>query len=284
VVARWQLLRLGATPGQIDGWVARGRLRPLHAGVYLVGPIVPPHAHEIAAVLACGPNAALSHRSAACLYALLPYPAQPAPVDVTVVGRNPRRSGAIRVHRSQSLRRHEVRERLGIPVTSPQRTLVDLAGCCESEELEAAIAEAFALGLTNRSQLLGAIEANPGKRGCALLRRQLHAERRPARTRSRPERTLVRLLRQAGVRDPEANVRVSGWEVDLFWPDVGLVVEIDAYATHSSPRAFERDRRKAAELEDLGLTVRRVSALQIRDEPRLTVARIERTLGELERA
>jgi very-short-patch-repair endonuclease len=266
------------TAGRIDGWVARRRLRPLLRGVYLIGPVVTPHAYEMAAALAYAPNAALSHHSATYLSEILPYPAQPGLIDVTVTGRRPGRHPDIRLHRRAKLAPHELREREHIPVTAVPRTLIDLAGCCSPTELEAAVAEAFALRLTNRTQLLNTVRAAPGTRGAARLRALLHGERRTARTRSRPERELLTRIRAAGLPEPEVNVRVGGWEVDLFWRDVGLVVEVDAYATHSSPRAFERDRRKAAELEDLGLTVRRVTAAQIGDQPGLTLARIERAV------
>ncbi len=275
VVARWQLLEFGITAGQIDGWVARGRLRPLFPGVYLVGPVAPPHADEMAAGLAYAPNAALSHHSAAYLYKILPYPAQPGPVDVTVAGRRPGSHSGVRVHRS-TLAQHELRERESIPVTAVPRTLIDLAGCCDPARLEAAVAEAFALRLTSRGQLLKAIDHAGGRRGTARLRALLEGE--PKRTRSTPERRLLTALRAACVPEPEVNFRVGHWEIDFYWPDPGLAVEVDAYSTHSSPWAFERDRRKGAELEDMGIRLLRVSAAQVGDERPATVERIRRAL------
>jgi very-short-patch-repair endonuclease len=281
VVSRAQLSEAGMTARQIGRLLAEGELRPLHRGVYLLGPVTPLHARELAAVLACAPKAALGHHSATYLYELLPYPRRPHPVDVIVTGHHPGRHPGIRLHRTATLAPHELRERAGIPITSVPRTLIDLAACCSPTQLEAAVAEAFALGLPDRSQLLRLIRGHPGRRGVAILRAQLGGERKPARTRSRPERTLLREVRDAGLPEPEVNVKLGRWEVDLLWRDAGLVVEIDAYATHSSPRAFERDRRKSAELEDLGLTVRRVSDRQIRDQTVLTVRRIRRALREL---
>jgi very-short-patch-repair endonuclease len=173
---------------------------------------------------------------------------------------------------------NDVRARWRIPVTSPLRTLIDLTGVCGNAELEAAVAEAFALRLTNRTQLVRAIAAARGRRGVGKLRALLEADRDPARTRSPPERVLLAAIRAAGLPEPEVNARVGRWEVDFLWRRAGLVVELDGYAAHSSPRAFERDRRKSAELEDLGLSVRRVSALQVRDQLELTVARIRRAV------
>jgi very-short-patch-repair endonuclease len=99
-------------------------------------------------------------------------------------------------------------------------------------------------------------------------------------TRSAPERKLLVAIRRAQLPEPETNAGIGRWEVDMYWPDHGLVVEVDGYAAHSSPWAFERDRRKAAELEDRGLYVRRVSALQVRDQLDLVVARIRNALDE----
>jgi very-short-patch-repair endonuclease len=94
----------------------------------------------------------------------------------------------------------------------------------------------------------------------------------PARTRSRPERLLLDAIRRAGLPEPETNVKIGRWEVDFLWRDPGLVVEVDAYSTHSSPRAFERDRRKDAELTTLGLTVQRFSADTVRDDVSSVIA------------
>jgi very-short-patch-repair endonuclease len=259
--------------------MTRGELRRLHRGVYLVGPVPPPHALEIAAVLACGPGALLSHRSAAYLYRLLPYPAQPGPVHVTVPGRHVAGDSGLRIHNTAELPRHEIRERDEIPVTAPTRTLVDLAGLCTADELEAAVAEAFALRLTNREALLREIGSRPGRRGIARLRTLVEGNRLPARTRSAPERKLLKLLRAADIAEPRVNVRIGRWEVDFYWPDHRLVVEVDAYATHSSPRAFERDRRKGAELARLGLLVHRVTRRQIDESPKTAVREIRAFLS-----
>ncbi len=101
----------------------------------------------------------------------------------------------------------------------------------------------------------------------------------PKRTRSTPERKLLKALRTAGVPDAQTNVRVGRWEADFYWPESRLVVEVDAYSTHSSSEAFERDRTKTAELEDLGLKVRRVTKRRIDSEPAAVVAEIQRLLG-----
>jgi predicted transcriptional regulator of viral defense system len=247
VVSFAQLRACGFTIDGVRGLVRRGELRRCHRGVYLLGPLLGPGAREMAAVLACGSGAVASHRSAAYLYAILPRPAQPGRVQVTVPGRHLSGNAQIVVHQTVSLRPHEIRERDGIPVTAPIRALMDLAGCCDDSELEAAVAEAFALRLVNRATLLRATRTAPGRRGAARLTELLDGACRPKHTRSRPERKLLAAIRAAGLPDPETNVKLGGWEVDFLWPEARLVVEVDAYSTHSSPRAFERDRRKDAD-------------------------------------
>jgi very-short-patch-repair endonuclease len=275
-VARWQLLRLAVAPAQIDGWVKRGRLRPLFRGVYLVGPVFSPHAYEMAAVLAYAPGAALSHDSGVYIYELLPYPAQPGPLHVTVTGRRPGRHQGIHVHRA-TLLPHEVRERHNVPVTSPARTLLDFAGGATDDDLEAAVAEAFALRLINRDALLRAIV--PGRRGAARLRSLVDAG--PKRTRSHPEHRLLTAVLAADLPGPLTNHMIGPWEVDLYWPKYGLVVEVDGYAAHSSRTAFERDRRKDAYLTERGLTVQRFTASVVRDDLKSAVDWIGRALERL---
>ena len=115
----------------------------------------------------------------------------------------------------------------------------------------------------------------------ARLRALIDGERRPQRTRSKPERELLAAIRRAGLPEPDANAHIGRWEVDLYWPVRRLVVEVDGYAAHSSPRAFERDRRKDGELTELGLTVQRFSAHQVGAEPDRIVAWIRRALERL---
>ena len=124
-------------------------------------------------MLACGPAAVLSHRSAAYVYGMLPR--DEGPVHVTVTGAHRRGDHGIVVHATSSLKPHEIRERHGIPVTSPIRTLIDLAATCTDEELEQAVAEAFALRLTNLPSLQRAAPAYRGRRGVARLTALLDA-------------------------------------------------------------------------------------------------------------
>lgn len=283
VVSRDQALELGLSRRQIECAIDRGELKSLFRGVYLLGPFEAPRAREQAAVLACGSGACASHRTAAQLHKLLPHPARRSAVDVTVTQRNAGIHPGIRLHRTVKMEPGEIETLDGISITAPDRTLIDLGSCTTAYELESAVAEAFALGLTNRSRLLRAVNEAGRKRGVASLRRMLVEGHGPQRTRSGPERQLLTLIRGADLPEPETNAKIGPWEVDFYWREYGLVVEVDAYSTHSSPWAFERDRRKDAWLAERGLTVRRETRNEIRSRPELVVARIRRNLRRLTR-
>jgi very-short-patch-repair endonuclease len=268
-------MRLRVTDRQVDGWVSRGEFVRIHRGVYLVGAVDGAHTYEMAACFACGADTAVSYRSGIYLYELLPYPAQVRPVHITVPGRHVAGDDGLVIHRTTAFLPHEVRERRRVPVTAPIRTLIDFAGDDATDhELEQAVAEAFALRLTQRAPLLREVERRRGKRGTGRLRALLDGDG-PKRTRSPPERKLLNALRSAGVPEPLTNYRLGKWEVDFYWRQCRLVVEVDAYSTHSSPWAFERDRRKTAELEELELKVRRVTKRRIDHELSAVVTEIE---------
>jgi very-short-patch-repair endonuclease len=259
VVSVAQMRGAGVSMRRVEGAARRGELLRLHRGVYRLGPVTSPYCLETAATLACGRASAASHRSAPYLYGLLPR--AEGPVHVTVCGRHISGHEGIVVHETGSLQPHEIRERHGIPVTAPVRTLVDLAADSTEADLHRAIAEAFALRLTTLPSLQRAATAYRGRRGVGRLQRLL--EGGPRRTRSAPERALLTAIRRAGLPHPETNVRIGRWEVDFLWRNAGMIVEIDDYSTHSSPQSFERDRRKDAELRARGLIVQRFTSVQV---------------------
>jgi len=270
MVHRQQLLALGLGRTAIQYRVSHRELTLVHRGVYLVGPVAPSLGDEMAAVLACGDQAWISHTSAARLHNLLPHPAKPHPIQLVVTGSDVRRKG-LRVRRVDHLDPDEITVVDGIPVTTAKRTILDMAAR-EPAILERVLSEAIATGQTNRDRLLELCERRRGARGTGRLRALLDD---PAlTTRSNHERRLRRLLRKAGLPVPQTNARVGRWEVDFLWPEHRLIVEVDALATHSSPFHFERDRRKDAELTLLGYTVIRVTARQLEEEPEQVVARI----------
>lgn len=278
VVARWQLLDAGVTAHQIDWRLRSGRLHEVHRGVFLVGHAVPPPlAVEQAALLACGENAVLSHRSAANLWKLLPYPAS-APAWITVPPE--RRVVRSRVHvRRAAMRRNDVRERDGLSLTSPPRTLLDLSVLLDEAELESVVAEAQYRRFASETELKAQLEGNEGKRGVAKLRRVLDLPGGPQRTRSRGERAMLRFLRRAGVTAFETNAWIHGYEVDFLWRDANVAVELDGWDGHSGRIAFERDRLKTARLSAHGLTVIPVTGRQLRHDPAGVVERLRQALA-----
>lgn len=276
VITRAQLLELGLTRTTIDNWVKHSRLHPLYRGVFLLGhprPIA--GARNLAAVLACGRGAVLSHLSAAGLWRLLP--GREGDVDVTVPGRNPGRRRGIRVHRVNGLDRRDVRKLGGIPITSPARTIFDVAAVVRRRELEQALAEAYARRLARRSDFVSLLARRSSLPGTRALRALLD-DGTPALTRSQAEERLLALIRTAELPAPEINVRIGRDEVDFMWRDQRLIVEVDGFRFHSSRSAFEHDRRRDAELSSQGFRVIRITWRQIVDRPEALIARLAKAL------
>ena len=231
----------------------------------------------IAAVLACGPGAVLSHRSAAAYWERLPTWA--GPVDVTVAtktGRVQRRG--IRLHLTRSLDTRDVTVRNGIPITTPAKTVVDLNAVVPDRLVERAYEQALIRRLITFDAVVEALELAPGRKTKAL-RRVLAIERRTTTvTRSELEERFLALVRRAGLPEPELNQRVAGYEVDFLWRQRRRVIEVDGFAYHSTRQATTRDRRKDDDLETAGFRVTRFTADQILNDPQDTVARATRVL------
>jgi very-short-patch-repair endonuclease len=276
VVSRAQLLAAGIGPGAIATRVRRHRLHRLHRGVYAVGhTALVPLAREMAAVLACGADAAISHRSAARLWRLVEQ--DDGPIDVTVTRSAGRRPG-LRIHRSRTFAPADVRIRQGIPVTTPERTLLDLAEAAPDRELERALDEALVQKLTTRAALVAVVDNAKGRRSAPRLRNLLERNEPTTLTRSAAEERFLALVRQAGLEAPEVNVRLGNHVVDFLWRRQRLVVEIDGYRFHSSRSAVERDRRRDAELAAAGYRVIRITWRQLTEEPYSVVARLSPAL------
>jgi very-short-patch-repair endonuclease len=276
VAGRDQLIELGLSRHAIDGRVKSGRLRRYFRGVYLVGPIAPPFARETAAVIACGVGAALSHRSAAELWGLLR--AQPAdePVDVTVPGRRPGGQRGIRVHWVAGFDAGETTRARGIAVTTPARTLLDLAPQVSGRELEQAVAQATKRNLVTRRKLVDVLARYPRRPGARALRVLLMSSEEPVFARSEAEERFLGLVRRAQLPPPEVNVALHGYEVDFLWRDDRVAVEIDGFAFHGDRDSFEADRRRDADLAARGIQVIRINWRQIADEPEATLVRLAR--------
>jgi very-short-patch-repair endonuclease len=162
-----------------------------------------------------------------------------------------------------------------LPLTSPPRTILDLAGELPSEDLERMVAEAGYRRLASAREHRDQLERNSGKRGNATPRIVLDLPGGPARTRSPAERRMLRLLREAGLTGYELNQRIHGFEVDVLWRELSLAVEIDGYDAHSGRLAFERDRLKVATLKAQGLDVMPITPRQLRDDPDGVLARLD---------
>lgn len=273
LVTRHQMVSAGMSSAAIAHRVALGRLHRMHRGVYLVGHEIPPVlARELAAVLACGVGAVLSHRSAAALWSLPSAPQRE--LDVTTDQRGRSQRPGLRVHRVRTLPAGDRTRRHAVPVTTPARTLLDLSQVVGRRELQRAFEEAAARRLVRAESLLAELERAAGRRGSVALRTLIQRSAGPALTRSEAEARLLALVRAADLPPPETNVAVGRYEVDLLWRAQALVVEVDGYAFHSSPAAFERDRLRDARLSAAGLRVTRVTWSQIVETPEALIARL----------
>jgi very-short-patch-repair endonuclease len=277
-----QLHRAGIGRGSIEWRLANGTLHRVFRGVYLVGHGVPvAGALELAAVLACGEQTVVSHRSAAALWELVkPLTGE---VNVTVIARDCRSRQGLRVHKVETLDRRDRAKRRGIPATAPARTLIDYASTTGADEAERAIAEAFALKQVTEPQLIAAIDRGPHRAGVARVRAILGQPGGPRRTRSGGERAMLKLIREARLPVPLTNHSVEGFDADFFWPEVGLIVEVDGGDFHRARPAFERDHRRDIAHKDAGHEVLRVSGQHLDREPLYIAVVIARAYDRLSR-
>jgi very-short-patch-repair endonuclease len=280
VVTRSQMLELGYSPAAIKHRVEKGRLHPVWRGVFAVGrPRLGRHGIWMAAVLACGRHALLSHHSGAALLEIAPWAG--GRVDVSVAGaRCPRDKLGIEVHRRRRLADDDVTRHLGIPVTGPARTLIDLAPRVGRHHLERAIGEADKRDLIDPETLRASLAALAGQPGVAILRETLD-RRTFTLTDSELERRFVPLALQVGLPLPLTQQRVNGFRVDFYWPDLRLVVETDGLRYHRTPAQQATDRLRDQAHAAAGLTPLRFTRAQVRYEPdhvRRTLAAVTRRL------
>ena len=255
VVSRRQLAALGFGDNAIARRVASGRLHRLYRGVYAVGhTVLTPNARYLAAVLACGSGAALSHRSAASFWGLLRTAA--ARVDVTVAHTSGVRStSAIAVHRSRRPVHTTTSE--AITVTTPMQTLADLATALPRRQIEKACENAEALRMLDVRRLDA---AHPGAKRLADI---VDTHDLGTFTRSETEDAFLELCDRYGIRRPRVNYLVEGFEVDFCWPEERLIVETDG-RHHATRAAFEADRARDALLTARGWRVMRFTRRRIR--------------------
>lgn len=276
VVTRAQLEAAGLGRGAIQHRLARRRLLRLYPGVYAVGHRqLTREGRFLAAVVACGPEAVLSHRSAAVSRGL--WTEARTTVDVTTTRRGARPRSGIDLHRVRALDPRDVTRHRGIPVTTVARILVDLAGTLGSRGLERVLEQAYVERLLAQGDLEDALSRAHGKRTRPLI--ALLEQRRPtAITRSELEERFLALSRRAHLPDPEVNTRLAGYQVDFLWREQRVVVETDGWAAHRTRRAFEHDRARDIDLHLAGFRVHRFSYDQVVRTPYETAARLAKLL------
>ena len=257
VVARWQLEDLGLTPDQIDDRIASGFFAPMHRGVYAVGhDALKPEGRWTAALLAVGDGAVLSHRSAGAIWGF----SDDGPIPDVTVPRSSKRDD-IATHRA-AVPDDERQALRGLAVTTPSRTLLDLAAVLPLTQLERAHREAHVLGLPLDLESL--LCRHPGRRGVRKLRILL-GEPVP---KSSLEQRFRRFLKKHALPLPDAgNVEMPWGEADCVWWKLRLAVELDGHSTHRTRAQFERDRARDRQAAAAGWMVVRVTWLQLRHEP-----------------
>jgi len=261
VVERRQLIALGLSAAAIDHRVRAGRLIVLHRGVYTVGhTALTDHGRMRAGLIAAGPTAVLSHRSAAALWKLIPSP--PPFIEVTVTRRGPRTRPGLVVHATRIA--PEVRTQDSLLLTAPLRTLVDLAPTQRSHELERLCAEALFRKLVTQEQVDAARIIDPGL---------------AAPTRSSFERTFRAALRKAGLPPPVTGHPILRYTADFAWPEERVIVETDGWESHGNRIAFEDDRARDAFLAARGWIVVRITWRRLKNTPMLVMVELAQTLA-----
>jgi hypothetical protein len=264
--------------------VGAGRLHRVHRGVYAVGHTdLSPHGECLAAVLAVGPGALLSYHSAGWLWGI--WRGSPKPYEVTayVPRHHPAPPGMMR-HRARNLVEADRAIVEGIPVTSVARTLLDLAWRLSGDQLRRALARAEDLGLLDLDAIHAVIERNRGHHGAKRLRYALSIYERPTFTRSEFERRFVDYLVAFGLTRPATGWNEIGHELDVYWPELHFGVELDAYETHGTRDAFERDHERDLTLTLAGIETVRVSERQFIREPAEIAARVATLLDRAREA
>jgi very-short-patch-repair endonuclease len=266
VVLRPQLDAIGLSPDAIDGLLARGWLLPIHRGVYAVGhPRLTCEGRYMAAVLACGLKAALSHRSAAAHWGIAHYTGR---IEVTVPSTRRRKHPFIA--RRSFLQPDEVTEERGIPITTLARTILDLAAVQTHGQLEKTIREAEYLRLFDLTEPTRLLDRHKRRRGTPALRNAIRSASEPRnRTRSDLEDRFIDLLLKANLPTPELNgtLELDGMTIegDAVWRDRKLVVELDSWSAHGTRSAFEHDRQRDLALAAAGWRCVRITWRRLED-------------------
>ncbi len=282
VVARQQLLAIGLSAGGIDHWMRNGRLIVVRRGVYALGHgELRRQGQALAAVLAVGDDAVLSHRSAARQWGLRPWSG--AFFELSIAsgrGRKPQRE--LRVHRSVDLRPWEIGKDDGLPLTTPARTLLDLAAVVPAHQLRRAVERAEQLELYDHTAVLRVLAGHPGRRGSRALKRllaDLHEHGTTTMSRSDLESLFLQLCLDHDLPRPQVNRYDNGRELDFRWPQRRLAVETNGFWVHRTRDAFESDHERRLALEAAGWRVISLTWRQVVDRPDAIAAHMRRVLA-----
>jgi very-short-patch-repair endonuclease len=263
VVTRQQLRALGMSPGTIRARLGQGRLHRLWPGIYAVGrPDVDRLGRLMAATLACGPDARLSHRSAAELWRIAPK--APGPIYVSVPSSTLHRLDGIRLRRRAEFGTTRVVK--GIRVADPVSVLIDLATDLSTEGVEDAVNEADRLNLIRTHRLRPALDEEPRRPGVGRLKAILDAQTF-SRAANALERRFLAIVRDAGLPAPATQGRLGRYRVDFFWPDPGLVVETDSLRHHRTAAEQAVDLGRDQEHARVGLRTLRFTHSQVFHRP-----------------
>jgi hypothetical protein len=274
-VTREQLLGLGLASSSIAWRVKNGRLFPSHPGVYSVGtPPITPLERAMAAVLACGEGAVLSHGSALALWGI--WKRWGIPFDVIV--KADRRPKGVRVHRNK-LNKQDITRHHSIPVTTLARTLLDMAPEMRPKSLNRAVNNGRLADQLSLDALLDVVQRHPNHRGTKHLKAVLGiATRRP--TRSDFERSFPAFCERYGLPRPEMNFPFGKHELDAFFPEEKVIVELDSWLFHSSRTSFEDDRAKDADTTAAGCVTVRITDERYEKRAAEEAARLRRILAQ----
>jgi predicted transcriptional regulator of viral defense system len=285
VVSREQLEALGLTGEAAIKRALSGRLYRVHQRVYSLTPqVMTKRGVLMAAVLACGPGATLSHNSAAYLWGLVDKWAEP--IDVTAPNRRGRSPDGVTAHRDGSLQPIDKTRLYGIPCTSLARTLLDYGGIVREWELRRAVAQAEVLGVLDWRAVRSILRRGHRRRGVARLRLvvdSLHPQTK--RTRGELERLFLAMCIRADLPQPEVNIwlDVPGGkplQADFLWRDARLILEADSRRFHDTASAFEYDRKREQRFQVAKWRVSRCTWAQVEHEPKRLAATIEALLAQ----
>jgi very-short-patch-repair endonuclease len=277
LISTAQLWECGLDKDAVARRVRAGWLRLVFQGVYSVGSgELPALGLESAALLSCGKGSFISHRSAAFVWGI--RKTDPDEVEVSVLGFTCRARNGIVLHRIKGIDRRDLRRHEDLWVSSPARVVLEIAAVGTRDELVDVIDQGLALRRFTPGDLKDVLNRNRGRAGAARLRDVIADDTTMAISRSRAEKALLRLIRDARLPLPDTNVKFGRFEADFVWHEQKVLVELDSPTYHSGPGVFQRDREKDLVFRDAGFDVLRFTRAHVIHEPAMVLVRLVRAL------